>query len=70
MNETITYIAVDNNAPDFPRARGEGKNHLIAKLRCEIAIREKVISKIENSGNIPMDLVDDYIIKEEREEEC
>ena len=66
MNETITYIAVDDNAPDFPRAWGQGETHLIAKLRCEIAIREKVLGKIESSGNVPCDLVDDYIIKEER----
>ena len=67
MNEMITYIAVEDDTPDCPRAWGKGETHLIAKLRCEIAIREKVLGKIGSSGNIPRALVDDYIIKEGRD---
>tara|TARA_R100001594_G_scaffold101925_1_gene136497 strand:- start:583 stop:840 length:258 start_codon:yes stop_codon:yes gene_type:complete len=67
MTKIITYIATDNNAPDFPRAWGQGETHLIAKLRCEIAIREKVLGKIERSGGrTPIDLVEDYVIKEDK----
>ena len=71
MNETITYIAVDDNAPDFPRAWGQGETHLTAKLLCEIALREKIIGKLERGCNPRyIDLVDDYIIKEERKKKC
>tara|TARA_A100001391_G_scaffold197214_1_gene176916 strand:+ start:216 stop:473 length:258 start_codon:yes stop_codon:yes gene_type:complete len=67
MTKIITYIATDSNAPDFPRAWGQGETHLIAKLRCEIAIREKVLGKIERAGGrTPIDLVDDYVIKEDK----
>ena len=67
MTKIITYIATDNNAPDFPRAWGQGETHLIAKLRCEIAIREKVLGKIERSGGrTPIDLGEDYGIKEKK----
>jgi len=67
MEKLITYIATDSNAPDFPRAWGQGETHLVAKLRCEIAIRKKVLGKIERAGGqAPMDLVDDYVIKEDK----
>ena len=66
MEKLITYIAVDDNAPDYPRAWGQGKDHITAKLNCEIALRKKIIGKLER-GNHPnmIDLVDDYIIKED-----
>jgi len=67
MEKLITYIATDSNAPDFPRAWGQGETHLVAKLRCEIAIRKKVLGKIERAGGqTPTDLVDDYVIKEDK----
>ena len=40
MEKLITYIAVDDNAPDYPRAWGQGKDHITAKLNCEIALRK------------------------------
>jgi len=45
--KTIKYIAVEKDTPDVPRARGEGKTDLIARLQCEIALREKLIGKFE-----------------------
>ena len=41
----IRYIAAERDTPDVPRAWGEGKTDLIARLQCEIALREKLIGK-------------------------
>ena len=43
----IKYIAAERDTPDVPRAWGEGKTDLIARLQCEIALREKLIGKLE-----------------------
>tara|TARA_R100000655_G_C2852266_1_gene169802 strand:+ start:195 stop:455 length:261 start_codon:yes stop_codon:yes gene_type:complete len=68
MTNKITYIATDDNAPNFPRAWGQGENHITAKLNCEIALREKILGKLERGANPNMiDLVDDYKIKECKE---
>jgi len=50
MNEPIKVLAYEIDSPDIPRAWGEGKTLAIAQLNCEIAIRKKVINKLE-SGN-------------------
>ena len=41
----IKYIAAERDTPDVPRVWGEGKTDLIARLQCEIALREKLIGK-------------------------
>jgi len=43
----IKYIAAERISPDIPRVWGEGKTDLIARLQCEIALREKLIGKLE-----------------------
>ena len=43
----IKYIAAERDTPDVPRVWGEGKTDLIARLQCEIALREKLIGKLE-----------------------
>jgi len=43
----IKYIAAERDTPDVPRAWGEGKTDTIARLQCEIALREKLIGKLE-----------------------
>ena len=43
----IKYIAAERQTPDVPRAWGEGKTDTIARLQCEIALREKLIGKLE-----------------------
>jgi|LUMR01.1.fsa_nt_gb hypothetical protein len=50
MNETIKVVAFEKDSPDIPRAWGEGQTLAIAELNCEIAIRKKVINKLQ-SGN-------------------
>ena len=46
-DKMIKYIAAERDTPDVPRAWGEGKTDLIARLQCEIALREKLIGKLE-----------------------
>jgi len=41
------YIGVEKDTPDFPRVWGEGKTHTEARLNCEIALREKLLGKID-----------------------
>ena len=41
------YIAVEKNTPDIPRAWGEGKIEIEAQLQCEIALREKLLGKLQ-----------------------
>ena len=43
----VKYIAVERTTPDVPRAWGEGDTDLIARYQCEIALREKLLGKIE-----------------------
>jgi|TARA_Y100001951_G_scaffold79129_1_gene66857 hypothetical protein len=43
----IKYIAAERDTPDVPRVWGNGKTDLIARLQCEIALREKLIGKLE-----------------------
>ena len=43
----IKYIAAERNTPDVPRVWGDGKTNLIARYQCEIALREKLIGKLE-----------------------
>tara|TARA_R100000426_G_C4732504_1_gene76354 strand:- start:96 stop:293 length:198 start_codon:yes stop_codon:yes gene_type:complete len=50
MSEPIKVLAYEIDSPDIPRAWGVGKTLAIAQLNCEIAIRKKVINKLE-SGN-------------------
>ena len=41
----IRYVAVEKITPDVPRAWGDGETPAIARLQCEIAIREKIIAR-------------------------
>ena len=50
MNELVKVVAYEKDSPDIPRAWGEGQTLAIAELNCEIAIRKKVINKLQ-SGN-------------------
>ena len=50
MNKLIKVVAYEKDSPDIPRAWGEGQTLAIAELNCEIAIRKKVINKLQ-SGN-------------------
>ena len=43
----MIYIAYEKDTPDIPRAWGDGKTDLIARYQCEIALREKLIGKLE-----------------------
>ena len=46
----IRYIGVEKDTPDFPRVWGEGKTHTEARLNCEIALREKLLGKINKES--------------------
>ncbi len=59
----IKYIAVEKETPDIPRAWGEGKTDLIARYQCEIALREKLIGKLETGCQEPFAMTHLYIIK-------
>jgi len=63
--EMYRYIAVEKMTPDVPRAWGEGKTPAIAKLQCEIAIREKVLGKMERGYGMSTEIDEIYIIKQE-----
>lgn len=62
----IKYIAVEKITPDVVRAWGEGETDLIAKLNCEIALREKLIGKLEAGCREAFAQTDMYIIKKEQ----
>ena len=61
----IRYIAAERDTPDVPRAWGEGKTDLIARLQCEIALREKLIGKLERGCQEPFAQTHLYFIKPE-----
>ena len=61
----IKYIAAERDTPDVPRAWGEGKTDLIARLQCEIALREKLIGKLERGCQEAFAQTHLYIIKPE-----
>ena len=57
-------MAYEKNSPDIPRAWGEGETLVIAELNCEIAIRKKVINKIESGSRTAC--VGRYFYKQEQ----
>jgi|5B_taG_2_1085324.scaffolds.fasta_scaffold416728_1 hypothetical protein len=61
----IKYIAVEKITPDIPRAWGTGKNNIEAKLQCEIALREKLLKKLEGGCSVGFIDTSLYIIKED-----
>ena len=63
----IRYIAAERDTPTVPRAQGEGKTDLIAKLQCEIALREKLIGKLERGCTEGVCHVHRYFIESETE---
>ena len=64
MNKPIRVVAYEKNSPDIPRAWGEGETLVIAELNCEIAIRKKVINKIESGSRTAC--VGRYFYKQEQ----
>jgi len=63
----VKYIAAERNTPDVPRAWGEGKTDLIARLQCEIALREKLIGKLERGCQEAFAHTNIYFIESETE---
>ena len=63
----VKYIAAERNTPDVPRAWGEGKTDLIARLQCEIALREKLIGKLERGCQEAFAHTSIYFIESETE---
>ena len=61
----IRYVAVEKITPDVPRAWGDGETPAIARLQCEIAIREKLLGKIERGCQEGFAQTHLYIIKRE-----
>ena len=61
----VKYIAVERTTPDVPRAWGEGDTDLIARYQCEIALREKLLGKIERGCQEVFAQTDLYIINPE-----
>ena len=61
------YIGVEKDTPDFPRVWGEGKTHTEARLQCEIALREKLLGKIERGCSETFAQPERYIVKEDKE---
>ena len=61
----IKYIAAERDTPDVPRAWGEGKTDLIARYQCEIALREKLIGKLERGCQEPFAQTHLYFIEPE-----
>ena len=61
----IKYIAAERDTPDVPRVWGEGKTDLIARLQCEIALREKLIGKLESGCQEPFAQTHLYFIEPE-----
>jgi len=59
------YIAVEKATPDIPRVWGEGKSDLIARYQCEIALREKLVGKIERGCQEVFAQTHLYVIKPE-----
>ena len=64
MNKPIRVVAYEKNSPDIPRAWGEGETLVIAELNFEIAIRKKVINKIESGSRTAC--VGRYFYKQEQ----
>ena len=62
----IKYIAVEKATPDIPRVWGEGENDLVARYQCEIALREKLVGKIERGCQEAFAQTHLYIIKKEK----
>jgi hypothetical protein len=67
VEDMIKYIAAERDTPDVPRAWGEGKTDLIARLQCEIALREKLIGKLERGCQEPFAQTHRYFIESEAE---
>ena len=63
----IKYIAAERDTPDVPRVWGNGKTDLIARLQCEIALREKLIGKLERGCTERVCLPLRYFIESEAE---
>ena len=63
----IKYIAAERDTPDVPRVWGEGKTDLIARLQCEIALREKLIGKLERGCTEGVCSTHRYFIESETE---
>ena len=63
----IKYIAAERDTPDVPRAWGEGKTDLIARYQCEIALREKLIGKLERGCQEGFAHTSMYFIESETE---
>ena len=61
------YIAVEKNTPDVPRAWGEGKTDVEAKLQCEIALREKLLGKLERGCSVGWIDTNRYVVLSEGE---
>jgi len=61
----IRYIGVEKDTPNFPRVWGEGETHTEAKLQCEIALREKLIGKLERGCQEPFAQTHLYFIEPE-----
>jgi len=59
------YIAAEKDTPDVPRAWGEGKTDLIARYQCEIALREKLLGKIERGCQEQYAQTHLYVIRKE-----
>jgi len=64
----IKYIAYERATPDIPRVWGEGKTDLIARYQCEIALREKLIGKLERGCQEPFAQTHLYFIEPEPNE--
>ena len=62
----IRYIAVELSTPDIPRVWGDGETKTIAKLQCEIALREKLLGKIERGCQEAFAQTDLYVIKQDK----
>jgi|TARA_R100001163_G_C4975216_1_gene133582 hypothetical protein len=62
--KTKRVVAYEKDSPDIPRAWGEGETLAIAELNCEIAIRKKVINKLESGSRFAC--VGNYFYKQEQ----
>ena len=66
-DKMIRYIAVEKATPDIPRVWGDGKTDLVARLQCEIALREKLVGKLERGCTEGVCLPHRYFIESETE---
>jgi hypothetical protein len=65
-DKMIRYIAVEKATPDIPRVWGDGKTDLVARLQCEIALREKLVGKLERGCQEAFAQTHLYVIKQDK----